>query len=102
MVSPFDEHQSYPSDAQADNTRKFVQGAPCSLRWLRKRMTVFRETASDAMSDRTYLRRLKAEPLALAFRISRRWDVKLILPLATLVGALTLLVEGWGPALSYL
>jgi len=45
---------------------------------------------------------LKAEPLALAFRISRRWDVKLILPLATLVGVLTLLVEGWGPALSYL
>jgi hypothetical protein len=51
------------------------------------------------MSDRTYLRRLGSR----ACKISRRRDVKLILPLATLAGALTLLFNGWGAgALSYL
>jgi hypothetical protein len=51
------------------------------------------------MSQRTYLRRLEGRP----FRIFRRRDVKLILPLATLAGALTMLVSGWGAGVvSYL
>jgi hypothetical protein len=51
------------------------------------------------MSQRTYLKRLEGR----AFETSRRRDVKLILPLATLAGALTLLLGGWGAsALSYL
>jgi len=51
------------------------------------------------MSQRTYFRRLEGR----AFEILRRRDVKLILPLASLAGALTLLLGGWGAgALSYL
>jgi hypothetical protein len=50
------------------------------------------------VSDRTYLRRLEG----VAFGTSRRLDVKLLLPIATLAGALTLLASSWGPVLSYL
>jgi hypothetical protein len=54
---------------------------------------------SSTLSGRPYLRRLEGG----AFEISRRRDVKLILPLASLAGALTLLFGGWGAgALSYL
>jgi len=39
----------------------------------------------------------------MAFKASRRRDVKLILPLATLAGAVTLLLNSWGAlSLSYL
>jgi len=57
------------------------------------------------VSDRTYLRRLEGEPSVegMAFKASRRRDVKLILPLATLAGAVTLLLNSWGAlSLSYL
>ena len=51
------------------------------------------------MSDRAYLKRLGGS----AFETSRRRDVKLILPLMTLVGALTLLFNSAAVAsLSYL
>jgi len=55
--------------------------------------------ASNAVSGRTYLRRLGSE----AFGTARRRAVKLILPLASLVGALTLLLNSWGAmSLGYL
>jgi hypothetical protein len=51
------------------------------------------------VSDRNYLKRLEGR----AFKISRETDVKLVLPLATLAGALTLLFNSWGAlSLSYL
>jgi hypothetical protein len=50
------------------------------------------QIASTGVSHRTYLRRLEGR----AFETSRRRDVKLILPLATLAGAFALLVYGWG------
>jgi hypothetical protein len=50
------------------------------------------------VSDRPYLKRLEGR----AFKISRRRDVKLLLPLASLAGSLTLLLAGWGGGMGYL
>jgi hypothetical protein len=62
--------------------------------------------ASGGLSDRTYLGRLQGAAYPNSdlarLRTSRRPDVKLILPLATLAGALTLLATSWSASLSYL
>jgi hypothetical protein len=59
----------------------------------------YAKIASNGVSHRTYLRRLEGR----AFETSRRRDVKLLFPLATLAGALGLLLNSWaGASLSYL
>jgi hypothetical protein len=58
------------------------------------------KAASIAVSDRTYLERLADGP---ACKPSGDRTLKLLLPLMTLVGAVSVLVTGWGGwSISYL